>query len=92
MSRKFNVPVASAFTLMGALPLPAAAQAPPRDHDISGVWSSQNEALYDLDVLKPRAFGELFPLRSISLTVGAPDPWSQDILTCEPQRSVSIDP
>jgi hypothetical protein len=92
MKKTFNVPVRWAFTVMGALPLPAAAQAPPRNHDTSAIWSSQNGALYDLDVLTSRAFDEWAPLRSGRLSIGATDPWAQDILICEPQRSISIDP
>lgn len=92
MNKKFNLPVALAVMVLGALPLPAAAQAPPRNHDMSSIWSSHAGALYELDVLTSRAFDELVPLRSSSLIIGASDPWSQDILTCEPQRSVSIVP
>ena len=39
-----------------------------------------------------RAFDELLPLRSSSPAIGTPTPWPQDILTCEPQRSIAIDP
>ena len=92
MNEKFKVPIILAFTVMGALPLPAAAQAPPRNHVISRIWSSQNGALYDLEVLTSQAFDELAPLRSKRLTIGATDPWSREILTCEPQRPISIDP
>jgi hypothetical protein len=91
MNKKFNLPVASAFTVLGALPLPASAQAPPRNHDMSIIWSSHNGALYELDVLTSRAFDELVPLRSSSLITGASAPWFQDVLTCEPQRSISTD-
>ena len=92
MPKKFNVPVALVVTLMGALPFSAAAQAPPRNHDLSSIWSSHNRALYDLDVLTSHASDELVLLRSSSLIIEASDPWSQDILTCEPQRSIPIDP
>jgi hypothetical protein len=92
MYKKLNVRVSSAFTLMGALLSSAAAQPPPRNHHMSSIWSSQNGTLYDLDVLKSRAADELVPLRSSSLAIGGPAPWSQDILTCEPQRSISLDP
>jgi hypothetical protein len=92
MTKKFNVPVALVVMLTGALPFSAAAQAPPRNHDLSSIWSSHNRALYDLDVLTSRAFDESVPLRSSSLIIETSDPWSQDILTCEPQRSISINP
>src|SRR5690242_15414910 len=59
MNRKFNLPVALAFTVLGALPWPAAAQAPPRNHDTSSIWSSQDRSLHEIDLLTPRAFGEL---------------------------------
>jgi hypothetical protein len=91
-NKKSNIPVILALTILGALPLPTAAQAPPRNHDISSIWSSQNRALYDLEVLTSQAFDGLAPLRSNRFTIGAIDPWSQDILTCEPQRSIEIDP
>jgi len=92
MNRNFNLPVALALTLLGALSWPAAAQAPPRNHDMSIIWSSPNGSLHELDVLMSRAFDELVPLRSSSLAIGAPVPWSQDTLTCEPQRSIAIVP
>jgi hypothetical protein len=92
MSRKFNLPVALAFAVMGALPWPAAAQAPPRNDDTSSIWSSQHRALHELDLLTSRAFDELLPLRSSRLAIGELAPWSLDILTCEPQRSIAIDP
>ena len=92
MNRKFNLPVALAVTVLGAPALPAAAQAPPRSHDISRIWSSQNGSLHELDVLTSRAFDELVPLPSSSLAIGALAPWSQGILTCEPQRSIAINP
>jgi hypothetical protein len=91
MNKNSSVPVTLAFTVMGSLPLPAAAQAPPRNHDISSIWSSQNGTLYDLDVLTSRASDEFAPLRPASPSNGVPAPWSRDILTCEPQRSSSID-
>jgi hypothetical protein len=92
MYKKFNLSAALAFVVLGALSLIASAQAPPRNDDMSSIWSSHNGALYDLDLLESRAFDELVPLRSSSLPIEAPNPWSQDILTCEPQRSISIDP
>jgi hypothetical protein len=92
MNSKFNLPVALAFTVLGALPWPAAAQAPPRNHDTSSFWSSQDRSLHEIDLLTSRAFDELLPLRSSSPSIGTPTPWSQDSLTCEPQRSMAIDP
>jgi hypothetical protein len=92
MNRKFNLPAAFAVTALGALPWPAAAQAPPRNNDTSSIWSSQDRSLYELDLLTPRAFDELLPLRSSTLAIGALAPWSLDILTCEPQRLIAIDP
>ena len=92
MNRKFNHPVALAFTVLGALPSPAGAQAPPRSDDISSVWSSQDGSLHELDLLTSRAFDELLPLRSIGLAIGAPAPWAPNILICEPQISIAIDP
>jgi hypothetical protein len=92
MNRKFNLPVAMAVTVLGALPWPASAQAPPRNGDISSVWSSQNRSLHDVDLLTPRAFDELLSLPSVGLAIGATAPWGPDILTCEPQRSIEIDP
>jgi hypothetical protein len=92
MNRKFNLPVALVFTVLGALSWPAGAQAPPRNDDTSSIWSSQDRSLHELDLLTSRAFDELLPLRSSSLAIGVLAPWSQDILTCEPQRSIVIDP
>jgi hypothetical protein len=92
MYEKFNALIASTFTVLGALSLTASAQAPLRNDDLSSIWSSDNGALYDLDVLKSRVVDELLPLWSSTLTIEAPGPWSQDILTCEPQRSGSIHP
>ena len=92
MNRKFNLPVALAVTALSALPWPAAAQAPPRNGDISSVWSSQNRSLRELDLLASRAFDALLPLRSIGLAIEPTVPRAQDILTCEPQRSISIVP
>src|SRR5689334_8008933 len=67
MERKFNLSVAFAVTALGALPWPAAAQAPPRDNYKSSIWSSQDESLYELDLLTSRAFDKLLPVRSSSL-------------------------
>jgi len=92
MERKFNLSVAFAVTALGALPWPAAAQAPPRDNYKSSIWSSQDESLYELDLLTSRAFDELLPVRSNSLEIEALAPWSLDILTCEPQSLIAIDP
>jgi hypothetical protein len=92
MNRKFSLPVALAVTALGALPWPAAAQAPPRNDDTSSVWSSKDGSLHELDLLTSRAFDELLPLRSSSLAIETLAPWSLDILTCEPQRSIAIDP
>ena len=92
MNKKFNVPAILVLAVVGALPLPAAAQAPPRNHEISSIWSSENGALYDVDLLLSRAVGELAPLRSSSHIDWAPAPWSKDILTCEPQRPILLDP
>jgi len=92
MNKKFNIPAVLALTVIGSLPLPATAQAPPRNHEISSIWSSQNRALYDVDLLLSPALDELAPLRSSGPINWASAPWSTDILTCEPQRSISIDP
>jgi len=91
MNKNCRVLFTLAFMAICALPLTAAAQAPPRNHDISSIWSSQNGTLYDLDVLTSRASDEFAPLRPASPSNGVPAPWSRDILTCEPQRSSSID-
>jgi len=87
-----SISAAFAVTALGALPWPAAAQAPPRDNYKSSIWSSQDESLYELDLLTSRAFDELLPVRSNSLEIEALAPWSLDILTCEPQSLIAIDP
>ena len=92
MNKNCRVLVTLAFMAICALPLTAAAQAPPRNRDVSRIWSSQHQALYDLDVLRSWAFDEFAPLRPISPINGVRAPWSEDTLNCEPQRSISIDP
>jgi len=91
MNQRFKFPAILVLTIVGVSPLPTAAQAPPRSHEISTIWSSENGALYEVDLLPSRAFDELAPLRSSGSIDRASAPWSRDILTCEPQRSISVD-
>ena len=92
MNTKMNFPVALAFSVLSALPWPAAAQAPPRNHEISSIWSSESRSLHELDLLTSRALDELVPFRSSRLIIGVRARWPQDTLTCEPQRWIAIDP